>query len=175
MATKSAYIAVNTGKEPQQPKRLNLGHAEELELELESRITRIDNYDWMTTCPAPIPIALLVDYLLGTFEHKRSRDPTAGQPNTPSFKEANDRYHSIFPVGSCLFRFPVKKSPSPEYASVMGQTICHIDWRLSHPEVKLGCFKCKSHNSLEHERTNLKKIGSSSHFGTMMGLQLGVM
>jgi hypothetical protein len=134
--------------------------ATELHKELNEQIAQLgksEDYDWLQNCPAPTPIALLMDYILAQFEHRRPKEP--GLPTTASFLESQEHYNRFFAPGECFFKFQGPKSGeaiSPKYHSIIGQSIFVLDWQRSHPEVQLSCYECKM-PSLQHDRFNFKK------------------
>ena len=134
--------------------------ATELHEELKKRITQVGKsevYDWLQNCPAPLPIALMMDYIMAQFEHRRPKCTEPGLPNTASFLESQERYNKYFQPGECFFKFPQPvKVPSPNYHSIIGQSIFVLDWHLSHPAIALACYECKQ-TSLQHDRSNFKK------------------
>jgi hypothetical protein len=113
---------------------------------------------WAETCSAPTAIALLMDYIVRQFEHRRPKSTKL--PTTESFLSARNRYHTFFPAETCIFTFPkcFDNSLSPQYHAITGQSIFYLDWQLSHPQATLCCFDCKSTTStLQHDRTNFSK------------------
>jgi hypothetical protein len=114
------------------------------------------DYGWLKDCSAPKCTALLMDYILQQFEHRRPK--TGELPATESFLSARERYHTFFSPGTCIFTFPhcYDKPSSPNYHSLEGQSVFVLDWQLSHPEVELCCYDCKT-PTLKHDRTNFSK------------------
>jgi hypothetical protein len=101
------------------------------------------DHAWVETCSAQKSIALLMDYIVHQFEH---RHPKSTQlPATASFLSASDQYHTFFPPKTCIFTFP-KCSDKP----------ISPHWQLSHPEVAVCCFDCKS-TTLPHDHTKFLK------------------
>jgi len=146
--------------------------ATDIRLELESRmklVTDGTNYEWAAKISCPIAISLAIDYLVGTFTHRRPKDDSGNLPQSPEFQRALGNYNKLFPTRTLEFRFPPDLTgpgnpPSPLYHQVEGEAFMYLDWHLAFPGTKLPCpdCHCAAHppatpSFLSHERTNWSK------------------
>ena len=75
--------------------------ATDIRLELESRmklVTDGTNYEWAAKISCPIAISLAIDYLVGTFTHRRPKDDSGNLPQSPEFQRALGNYNKLFPT-----------------------------------------------------------------------------
>lgn len=153
-----ASTNINTCKEGTSTVTPSKSIAGELQDVLTERLSKLGDYTNLTAkCAAPIAIALVADYILGTFEYRRTKK--TGEKASESAAKAMQAYHRFFPPGTCTFTIPPMENHfnlSPHYHSIVGMTICHVDWEMSHPHIPLCCPFCKN-GTLLHQRINLKK------------------
>jgi hypothetical protein len=95
----------------------------------------------------PLAFTILINIIQAQFKHKKSTDTQKPLPATLNFKDAYRRYRLFFPNGKMVFEFPEEarcQTPSPHYHSMAGNQYCHMDLKLSHPEIDLCCYQCSA-------------------------------
>ena len=134
-------------------KNIELG--QELREELDKRLAAIhesteadtDVKSTNSSCNAPTPIAILFDYIISQFKHKRSKAANSKSTTVSKF-EAIENYHEFFPTGQCIFAFPPDPSenPSPFYHSIVGP---------NYPSncCKCGCRLTRYRSNFSHNKT----------------------
>jgi hypothetical protein len=71
--------------------------------ELDQCVAKGSDHAWAEACSAPTSIALLMDYIVCQFEHRRPKSTKL--PTNVSFLSARNRYHTFFPPETCIFSF----------------------------------------------------------------------
>jgi hypothetical protein len=132
--------------------------ATELRMVLQAKLQDSDYMAKLKACRAPPAIAVLVDFIDSTFLCRRPKDQNL--PASENFVEKYDQYRRFFQAGSIAFVFPSERrdcSPFPHYHAVEGTTYLHVDWSMSHPEVKLCCVQPGCQGVLKRERLAFQK------------------
>ena len=138
---------------------------------IDSRIAAHKNhgfFEWAYSGKANTSMLLAIDYIISTFDHKKTSATNSPLPSTISFNEAIKNYRHFFRPGECSFTFPPDmspsySSPSPFYDSIARECFLYVDWKLINTPVPILCFNCKYNNNkcvnvhLEHTRTNYSK------------------
>jgi hypothetical protein len=109
----------------------------------------------------PLAFVTLINIIQAQFKHKKSTDTQKALPTTLNFKDAYQRYELFFPNGKMVFRIPEEEkgeTPSPHYHSMVGNQYCHMDLKLSDPDVDLRCYGCN--NPLQFNRCEYKHNGT---------------
>ena len=153
-----------------------------LRRELDERMKKLESegadYHWLGQKKYPAAIGLLVDYICSLFQHKKpTHSAHSATLETAAKQEAIERYRAFFPPGSLAFTFGMDvndKNASPHYHALEGQSILHVDWKLSFPAVDLLCYNCKhvlnKKEHLVHDRTNFSKSKQLFPIWTNSGL-----
>jgi hypothetical protein len=87
-------------------------------------------------CNAPLPIALLFDYINETARSERSK--TTSVLSTFAQIEGLANRHEFFLPGWSVFKFPpdTSETPSPYYHSIEGEDFVSLDWEDVSPDCR---------------------------------------
>ena len=132
--------------------------ATELRQELEKKLGDQAYLERFKSCRAPLAIAVLVEYIDSKFQYKRQKYQNL--PDSPIFIEKYDQYRRFFAPGAIAFTFPQERRdqmPLAQYHAIEGSTYMHVDWTMSHPEIKLLCVEPGCGGELVRDRFAYQK------------------
>lgn len=139
----------------------NIAAPHTLRVELDKRMETLQrDHAWAVGQKFPAALAVMVEYICSSFEHKKPSDTSTKLPSTTALDNAIVAYRQFFAPGSLSFTFPKDLDDeicgtSPWYHSLEGTKFFLVDWKLAFPSAEILCFNCNGH--LHHERTNLSK------------------